>query len=293
MQWHILGAGAIGGLLACKMLRAGIPAQLLCRDREAAAALEHGLELEEESRSRKFPVSATTPAQIESIAALFITTKANQAVAAFRQVQHLLDDSAPVVLLLNGMGVHEQVAQLRPGKEVYCGITTEAAYRAKGALLVHAGAGETRIGRMGGGDPPAWFTEFSTSTEAFIWENNIAASLWRKLLVNCAINPMTAIHGCRNGELMENPGYREQTMRLCGELAAVCRARGEEELAEQLPEIVSAVIRSTARNQSSMLQDVLLGRPTEIDFISGYLCREAHRLGVPCPLNESLWKQLS
>ena len=101
------------------------------------------------------------------------------------------------------------------------------------------------------------------------------------------------MHRCRNGELLENPEYREQATLLCAELAAVCRARGEETLADQIKDIAFEVMCSTAQNQSSMLQDVLHKRPTEIEFISGYLCRVARSLQVPCPLNERLWKQLS
>lgn len=291
--WHILGAGAVGQLLACKLQRAGIPAQLLCRDLAAAQVLSQGIEYHEGSGSSRIPVSATSADQLDAIRALFITTKANQAITAFEQVQGLLRPDTPVVLLHNGMGVYEQLVQRYPSQHLFCGTTTEAAYRRGPCVLVHTGKGETSLGQFNGSDAPGWFTAFANSEEAFCWEADIAHSLWRKLVINCAINPLTAIHRCRNGELLDNPEYRAQAARVCAELAAVCRARGEESLADQVQDTAFAVMRSTAQNQSSMLQDVLHKRPTEIDFISGYLCREAHRLQVPCPLNEQLWQQLS
>ena len=292
-DWKILGAGSIGQLLACKLVRAGVPIQLLCRSTQAAQALSRGIELREDNTSRHFPVAATTPGQVQLISALFITTKANQAVTAFQQVRAVLSPTAPVVLLHNGMGVYEQLLQAWPARLLYCGTTTEGAYREGPAQLVHAGLGETRIGQFGGSEAPGWFAAFASSEEAFYWEAAIEHSLWRKLVINCAINPLTAIYRCRNGELIENPAYREQATRVCTELAAVCRARGEDVLAEQVHDLAFEVMRSTAHNQSSMLQDVLHQRPTEIEFISGYLCREARKLGVPCPLNEQLWQHLS
>ena len=111
-------------------------------------------------------------------------------------------------------------------------------------------------------------------------------------MINCAINPLTAIHRCRNGELLDKDEWRQQAEMVCAELAAVSRARGQAELAETIRNQAFAVMRSTAANQSSMLRDVLHGRATEIDYITGYLCREAERLGIPCPANQQLLKQV-
>lgn len=291
--WHILGAGAMGQLLACKLQRAGIAAQLLCRDQATAHQFSAGVELREGENCRLIPVEASSPEQIKTIHALIITTKANQAMVAFQQVQSLLHVNAPVLLLHNGMGVHEQLLALYPAHLLFCGTTTEAAYRQGAASVVHTGSGETRIGQFGKSQPPEWFSVFADSRQDFYWETDIADSLWRKLLINCAINPLTALHRCRNGELLDKPELRAQAIQVCAELASVCRARGELRLAEEVQEMAFAVIRKTALNQSSMLQDVLHQRATEIDFISGYLCREASRLQVPCPLNEQMWRALA
>jgi 2-dehydropantoate 2-reductase len=283
----------MGQLLACKLQRAGIAAQLLCRDQATAHRLSAGIELQEGKNHHLVPVIANSVERIDAIHALIITTKANQALAAFRQVHSRLSPATPVVLLHNGMGVYEHLVKLYPAHLLFCGTTTEAAYRRGPRCVVHTGRGETRLGQFTGEGAPGWFSVFADSGQGFYWESDIANSLWSKLLVNCAINPLTAIHRCRNGELLDSPEFREQATRVCAELACVCRARGELQLAERVQEMAFAVMRSTAPNQSSMLQDVLHKRPTEIDFITGYLCQEAKRLQVPCPLNEQLWRQLS
>ena len=106
------------------------------------------------------------------------------------------------------------------------------------------------------------------------WHNNIASANWRKLAVNCVINPLTALYGCRNGDLQR---YPEQIETLCREVASVMAMEGYHTSCEGLMQYVMDVIRSTADNVSSMLQDIRNQRHTEIDYITGYLRRAQPR----------------
>jgi 2-dehydropantoate 2-reductase len=291
IEWHILGAGAIGTLLACKLQRAGIPVRLLYRP---GGRSDSRVTLRETDTcsTLDLPRACVDELPDHSIGGLFITTKSNQATAGFASVASGLRSGAPVILLHNGMGVYEQLGQ-RYGRELlYCGTTTEGAYFDEHNILTHAGRGDTRIGQPGNPQMPDWFTVFAHSAERFLWEPDIQRSLWRKLVINCAINPLTAIHHCRNGELLERAELRAELETLCLELVAVTRARGDGDLAGRLQAEAFAVIRSTANNQSSMLQDVLRGRATEIDFITGYLVDEAGRLNVPVPHNRQLLQRV-
>ncbi len=291
-SWNILGAGAMGTLFACKLQRAGIPVRMLLRP---AMWVPSGpiVLIEGDDRS-ELPVERVSLDQLQvgSIEGLIITTKANQALAAFEQALPNLASDAPVVLLHNGMGVYEEIAARHPELSLYCGTTTEGAWLDDDGSLVHAGAGDTLFGCPGIENPPNWFAAFQESSERFNWEPDIERSLWRKLVINCAINPLTAIHRCRNGALLQEADLVQEAELVCAELAEVTRARGDSELADQVREQAFAVMHSTAENQSSMLQDVLRGRQTEIEYITGYLCREAERLGVPCPLNQALLEKV-
>ena len=95
------------------------------------------------------------------------------------------------------------------------------------------------------------------------WHNNIASANWRKLAVNCVINPLTALYGCRNGDLQR---YPEQIETLCREVASVMAMEGYHTSCEGLMQYVMDVIHSTADNVSSMLQDIRSQRHTEIDY---------------------------
>ena len=288
-RWHILGAGAIGRLMACKIKRCGMRPVLVFRDglphshsqtlREKAGVFEHALEAT--------GTGAIAPGEIQG---LFVTTKASHARAAVDSVLPALAREAPVILLHNGMGVLEELERAHPELALFAGTTTEGAHL-DGDILVHAGEGDTVIGRQGL-PAPDWFAPFAAGEERFHWEPDIDAALWKKLLVNCAINPLTALHRCSNGTLLDNPGLRAEVELLCEELAAVSAARGNRRAAGCVLDWVLSVIQRTAANRSSMLQDVEQGRETEIDYITGYLLGEARRLGVPCPHHERLYTQL-
>jgi 2-dehydropantoate 2-reductase len=288
-HWHILGAGAIGRLMACKLRRMGLDPTLVVRGNSATAVRQ---QLRREGAESEVLLSCRGSASFApaDIKALLVTTKANQAEAALAELLPALASSAPVVLLHNGMGVLERLSAAHPMIDFYAGTTTEGAYR-DGDVLVHAGLGETVIGRQGEPEP-AWFQAWSSSAERCRWDPDINQALWRKLLVNCAINPLTAVHRCRNGFLLDNPALRAELELLCEELAVISAARGNDKGASCALDWALSVIQATAPNQSSMLQDVELGRATEIEYISGYLVREARRLGVPCPRNERLLTQV-
>ncbi|HEY7775104.1 MAG TPA: ketopantoate reductase C-terminal domain-containing protein, partial [Kineobactrum sp.] len=120
------------------------------------------------------------------------------------------------------------------------------------------------------------------------WTQDIHQALWRKLAINCAINPLAALHRCRNGELAANAALAHEVESLCTEIKTIGIAAGQAAAVEQLQAQVAAVIAGTADNRSSMLQDVVAGRETEIDYLCGYLVRVADQLGLRAPRNEAM-----
>ncbi|HXH04441.1 MAG TPA: 2-dehydropantoate 2-reductase, partial [Candidatus Competibacteraceae bacterium] len=119
-------------------------------------------------------------------------------------------------------------------------------------------------------------------------DDDIKTRLWHKLAINCAINPLTALLGCRNGELLDLPGERRVLRIICEEAAQVMAAEGIIGDAEELYARVCIIIEATADNYSSMLQDLRAGRSTEIDYLNGYLLRQGAAHGIPLPCNTLL-----
>jgi 2-dehydropantoate 2-reductase len=141
-------------------------------------------------------------------------------------------------------------------------------------------------------EPPPWFGQWSRSVPRCLWDTDINTALWTKLAVNCVINPLTAVYGCRNGALAERPELAVRVTQLCREVAQVSYAAGFTDTAQTIDNMVARVIQATAANRSSMLQDVQAGRPTEIDYITGYLLKVAAEHGVPAAHNRQIMQEV-
>lgn len=290
-QWHIIGAGAIGCLFAEALHTAGHSPTLILRGKSSDEA---PLVIVEREDSRiEFTANTQPPDGDEPISHLLVTTKAYDVYGAVADVAHRLSPDSVVLLLANGMGFTERVAKAWPELNLFVGMTTEGAYRLGPQHIRHAGLGETRIGHSKLPGRPPWFDEFEVALQRCVWDSLIDEALWMKLAVNCVINPMTAFHGCLNGELARRPELAERVAPLCEEVAAVCRAQGFHGVAAALRDTVDAVIAGTAENRSSMLQDLEAERPTEIHFINGFLIEVAQRHGIDVPRNRELVEEIS
>lgn len=284
--WYVLGAGSIGCLFAHKLQRGGIDVNVLLRARPADQLRELTVEQGTTRQQHKISVSAST--DNGKLDFLLVTTKAYDVVTAIDSVAHRLRDKSTVVLLANGLGFAEQVANKYPHLDLYQGTTTEGAYRIADFHIRHAGIGATRIGAASVPLPPLWFSAWESAMPRVAWEANIEAALWHKFAINCAINPLTAIHRCANAQLQEQPLLKESVTALCNEIALVSEALGFKGTAATIHSDTKRVIGATADNRSSMLQDVLGQRQTEIDYLNGHLARIAKKHGVPTPHNDAL-----
>lgn len=289
-HWHVLGAGAIGCLFAQALHRSGSRVTLVMRRGTHQRYIPVVVERGEQRCEDRLPV--ITADEHASITHLLVTTKAYAVREAVAGVAHLLADNCVVLLLVNGLGLAEQLAADWPRLDIYCGTTTEGAYTLGAQHIRHAGRGQTRIGKEGLSTPAPWFEQWTRAIDSCVWDAHIASALWSKLAVNCIINPLTAVHGCRNGELGQRQDLAAQVALLCDEVADISRAAGFGDIAQQLPSTVAAVIAGTADNRSSMLQDMECGRRTEIDYITGYLLQVADRLGIAAPHNRALLEEI-
>ncbi len=119
---------------------------------------------------------------------------------------------------------------------------------------------------------------------------DLTSLVWGKLVINVAINPLTALLGVRNGLLLESKSARQVMGQAAGEAAEVARAMGIELNFSDPLQAAEAVAEATAENQSSMLQDINREAPTEIDVLCGAVTRLGRQYQVPTPTNQLLWQ---
>ncbi len=299
-HWHILGAGAIGCLFASFLIRSGHSVTLLVRDGNKAGLFDKQACIRVDSttdQSEEWTCQAKPSEEVNyTIDSLMVCTKAHQTLAALESIKHCLTPDSTIILMQNGMGVYEQIQQHIPGLNIFHGSTTEGAWQQSPFHIVHAGVGTTQIGSLSGKPANNILSKFITSLQILGvdigFSQEIEKILWRKLAVNCAVNPLTVLYQCRNGELLDNQQTRQTISLLCHEITAVANAWDHADWLEQLEEDVLTVIRKTAQNRSSMLQDHLRNTPTEINFITGYLLDLAEKQNICCPENQKLYNHV-
>ncbi|MDP3846427.1 MAG: putative 2-dehydropantoate 2-reductase [Pseudomonas sp.] len=292
MTWHVLGAGSLGTLWAVRLARAGLPVRLILRDQTRLNAYRQagGLTLIEQGQHCLHAIEAETLDASTPIQRLLLTCKAYDAAAVISALKPRLAANAEVILLQNGLGSQQEVAeQLAPLRCIFAS-STEGAFRQSDFTVVFAGAGHTWLGDPDAETPPAWLAQLTAAGINHQWTAEILSRLWRKLAINCAINPLTVLHNCRNGELLN---YSAEVSSLCAELVTLLQANDQASAAIDLHAEVLRVINATAANYSSMQQDVSRQQRTEISYLLGYASAAASRQQLHLPQLQDLHLRLT
>ena len=303
----IVGTGALATLFAARLTQAGYHIDLLGTWQEGLNAIQkNGVRLvDSNGDEQKFQVHATdSPQECIGTKHALVLVKAWQTERAARQLAECLADDGLAVTLQNGLGNYETLIQSLGLKRVALGSTTTGATLLGPGLVRAGGEGTISIGRkraLGGlsestlapgasaGEDPMEAALKSAKFNVKIVED--AQSLvWGKLVVNAAINPLTALLKIPNGELLERPSAREMMGTLANEAASVAHAENIDLPFDDPVAAVEEVARKTAANHSSMLQDVLRGAPTEIDAICGAIVSAAKKHKVGAPANGVCWQ---
>lgn len=290
--WHVLGAGSLGTLWATRLARAGLPVRLILRDidRLHDYATTGGLTLVEQGVASRYAIPAETPDSPEPIRRLLVACKAYDAQSAVAGVAHRLAPDAELILLQNGLGSQEAVAALVPQARCISASSTEGAFRDGDWRVVFAGHGYTWLGDVSHPVAPLWLDDLEAAKIPHEWTADILTRLWRKLALNCAINPLTVLHDCRNGGLQQ---HHCEVATLCAELTELLERCGQPAAADNLQLEVERVILATAANFSSMYQDVANNRRTEISYLLGHACKVAQRHQLNLPHLQQLQQRLT
>ena len=271
-RWHILGVGSIGGLFAHRLSTGGALVRLLTRD---ATETRRTLTLDAEPAPVVQVFDCNWVDDTSAIEHLLITTKSWAARDAVKGIQHRLNERTVVVAMMNGMQHVDDLKNMLSVNQLFLASTTAGCHRS-GDTWVPAGTGRTLIGTDGDQSAPPWLSCWQRGVPNLLWQNNMTEQLVEKVAINCCINPLTALHRVKNGELLTGP-YRDEADAVIDEVSSVLKDLGYDALSIALSHKVHEVMSDTANNRSSMLNDVLAGQRTEADAIIGWLLRKASR----------------
>lgn len=293
MRIVIVGPGAMGCLFAAFLSKSQEEIWLLDKDKERAKIIDQqGIIVEGVSGNWQAKVSCTTETQdIGKADLVIISVKSYDTKEAINSVKTLVTENTSVLTLQNGIGNIEIISEVVGSQNVIGGVTNQGATLIAWGRIRHAGKGETVIGRIDGKIP----VEMRTIREIFNKvgletriSRDIKGLLWSKLVINVGINALTAITRLPNGRLLDFEGTRKILREAVTEAVRVAKRKRIRLIYDDPLAKVEAVCQATATNISSMLQDILKKKPTEIDFINGVIVRQAQGLGVGAILNSVL-----
>ncbi|SEB41573.1 2-dehydropantoate 2-reductase [Paenibacillus sp. GP183] len=307
MHIAVMGAGSIGLLLAARLSAVTDTLEIITRTEEQADAIRReGISVEEESiiSADKFEVISyeTKIAKRKASHDLqFLVLAVKQFAINNELVAFILRYITPhttIICFQNGMGHVDKLLAHLDKERILLAVTTEGARKTGLYQVSHTGSGITDLGYS--------FQDIGENAEnaqkifaglmkragfEVSLSKNMGIKVWSKLIINAVINPLTAILKIRNGELLQTPSSKALMLALFSEGIAVARAN-QLDLPDELWETVLQVCKLTADNQSSMLQDIIHSRSTEIDSINGTLLRIAEQHKLVLPVNQVVFHMI-
>jgi len=285
----VLGAGAIGSLFGGMLARTGVKVILIGRKEHVEMIRKRGLKIIEESgEAFTVRVEATTnPLEAGKADTVFLTVKAYDTRRAAMDARPLLKEDSLVVCMQNGLDTEKEAADVLGKENVFRGVTSEGAQLVEPGVVRHAGRGESLVGSPFGISLQRAKSVAEILREAGFNANvtdNIEREVWGKALVNAGINPIGAITGLRNGEILEHPPLLEVMKKLIAEGKKVAKKHNITLTEDPFTKAVK-IAEMTATNKNSMLQDIEKGKKTEIDYINGAIVAYGKRYNVKTPVN--------
>lgn len=299
MKVAVVGVGAMGSLFAYLFSQAGYSPWLLDKCQERVDSLKKdGLRVEGVTGTHHCDLGkiTTDPEEIGTVELLIVFVKAYDTEKALKGAVSLIGDDTQVLTLQNGLGNLEKIVNIAGPHRAIGGTTAHGATQLNNNHIRHAGIGETTIGALKGGEVKGINNIKKILDSCGIKTtvtDDLEGTLWSKLVVNAAINPLTAITQLKNGELIEHADLLDVQRRIVEETCAVAKAKAITIHYRDPVEKVKDVCRATASNKSSMLQDIINGNKTEINYINGAIVSEGNKHTIPVPYNDIMTKLVS
>ena len=299
----VMGSGSVGSLIGGLLTREGYNVFMIGREPHITITGASGLKIQGLIDKKIQPINAGTFDYIypivemlnDEINYIIFTTKAHQTRQAAEEILPIVCRHTTVVSIQNGVGTEEILQELYPDNLVLRGVTSIGVSRPKPGVVEYSGKGITQIGYANIEEKEKanqLVQALSNSGLESELENNIQGAVFTKTIVNCALNPLAAIHQVKNIEIYKQKKLREKATALANEAWAVTKKLGIKLLVEDPVEYAMSVIKNTGKNINSMLSDVRNKKKTEIDFITGKIVSFADQLDITVPHNKEVYKEI-
>jgi len=285
MQVAVVGAGAVGCYYGGLLLRAGHDVTFIGRQPHVDAINAHGLLLDTKTFNGRLPAKAATEATaLPSPDLVLVCVKSTDTEQAGRSLSGRLRPETSVLSLQNGVDNAPRLAAVI-GHAVLPVVVYVGSEMAGPGHVRHHGGGDLAIGASTASEALAQTLEAAGIRTTI--SDDIAVTLWSKLVINCAFNALSAVADISYGPMLALEGTREVVTSAVNEAIAVAKASGvtlPDDLLAQILKIPEAM----PNQKSSTAQDLARAKPSEIDFLNGHVVRKGAELGIPTPTNQAL-----
>lgn len=311
MKTLVVGAGAIGGVIASRLIDSGRAIVVATRDHASASALrERGLHVTGRGGHSHVPLEAAASLSAcldrETFDLIILATKAAEAIELARTVGAALSAGGTLLTLQNG-GVAFEIAEQTGEQTTLGGISNIGAVMHAPGVYEQRNEGHLLLGELPGGLSPRAreICAYLSGALDVRLTSSFTGCVWSKLLINCSVTTLGAIGGTTMRRYVDDPDCLRLFLGVYRETLGIASAGGvrpERMLIDPIPPVSNnkaddhAALRAWTESvlkwygdvKPSMLQDLERGRATEIAYINGYAARTAARLGLPSPLNTAI-----
>ena len=292
-QVWFVGAGSVGGYFGAHLARKNPNVAFLLRPGTLAAVAKNGLTIRSaigESFTVHPPV-ASDPRELPQPDLIVLGVKAYDLEETMAQLELVLKPDTTILTLQNGVTI-EDTLMARFGRErIVGGVAFIYSRIAEPGVIDHYKKGMMTIGEPMGMESPRLQAIVSLWKEAGIpcfITRDIRRAKWEKMCWNCVFNPLTVVLNDRVAKALDHPELQPVITTIVREVSAVAMAAHRVPLDEDMPEKVVKWSQELRDIHTSMYDDWLAGRPTEIDELNGYITAKGKEFGVPTPMNEML-----
>ena len=290
LSFNIVGAGAIGHLWTCFLDKHDINARLYSRKHAEPKLIQV-----ESTQSFECLVNYYQLDHWQNADVILICVKAHQLNELCQSLVNKVPKTCPIILMMNGMGLVEIVKNHFPENPVIHASIVHGAFLTQ-ETLVHTGFGITLLGNINSHYSKKNFREVIQTLDCALpdvkWNDYHRQAMNLKLIINAIINPVTATLGVKNGEILIDGELHPTAEDLLLELAPLLKQLLPQESIDEIRSQIIQIAENTQNNTSSMLQDILNKKPTEIDYINGYLVEVAKKSSLQLPRHCEIINQI-
>jgi 2-dehydropantoate 2-reductase len=287
----VMGAGAVGCFFGGMLARAGADVTLIARGRHLEALARDGLFLDSIHFQQRVPVRASAePSAVRGAELVLFSVKTIDTETAAKSIAPHLSPGAIILSLQNGVDNVTRISAAA-GLSALASVVYVAASLPEPGRVRHAGRGDLVIGNSPAQQVAAIRDTFVPAGVPCRLSDNLDGELWQKLTLNCCGNAVSALTKSGYGPAVRNPFVREVMQTALDEARAVAQAAGVR-LPDDGPENSANamnLLENYGSATSSTEQDIARGRRTEMDSLNGYVARRGAELGVPTPVNRTLY----